>query len=223
MSSSFLTVTNIILVLTGLISYSAFNNVSLLEKLKHHPYSETRYKEYYRLLTSGFVHNDFLHLAINMFVLWQFGSVVERIYIREFGAMGMFLYLAMYLTAIVFANLPSLRKHKDDSYYAAVGASGAVAAVMFTIVLFAPWSGVRLYGIIPLRIIVGAILYLVYEQWAGQNKNDNIGHDAHFAGAIYGILFIVVLNPSIYNDFVDKLINQMPSLMEIFIFNPENS
>jgi membrane associated rhomboid family serine protease len=218
MSSSFLTVTNIIIAITVFISYSAFNNMDLFMKLRHYPYAESRHKEYYRWLTSGFIHGDYAHLGINMFVLWQFGNTVERIYTQEFGAAGMLLYLAMYLTAIVFANLPTYRKHKDSSTYNAVGASGAVAAVMFTIIIFQPWGGVYLYGIIPIRIIIGGVLYLMYEQWASQNKNDNIGHDAHFTGAIYGMLFIVVLKPSLYNDFVDRLIYEMPGLKEIFIF-----
>ena len=213
-----ITITNILILITVVVSYATLKNMDLFLKYRHHPYTESRQKSYITWLTSGFLHGDYVHLAVNMFVLWQFGNTVERIYVEEFGAMGSILYLIMYLSAIVFANLPSFRKHKDNPQYTAVGASGAVAAVIFTYILFFPWNGLYIYGIIPLRAVVGGLLYLLYEQWASQNAQDNVGHDAHFAGAIYGMLFIVLVRPSIYNDFVDRLIYQMPPFQEIFIF-----
>ncbi len=205
-----MSVTIVIIIFTVLVSLAAFNNMELFEKLKHHPYTEFRQKQYYRWFTSGFIHADYMHLGINMFVLWQFGSTVEKIYLREFGSMGMFLYLAMYLTAIAFADLPTFRKHKDNPHYAAIGASGAVSAIVFTFILFFPWAELSLWAILPFRAIVGGIAYLIYEQWASKNSQDNIGHDAHFAGAIYGMLFIVLLRPSVYNDFVDQLMYNSP-------------
>ena len=209
--SLYFMVTILIIIFTVLVSVAAFNNADLIQKLKHHPYTEYRDKEYYRWLTSGFVHNDPIHLGINMFVLWQFGTTVEKIYQREFGELfGMTMFFIMYLSAIVFADLPTFRKHKDNPYYAAVGASGAVSAVLFAYILFYPWSEMSLYGIIPFRAVVGGFLYLAYEQWASRNANDNIGHDAHFAGAIYGMMFTILLRPSIYNEFVDQLIYNSP-------------
>ena len=206
-----MSVTLIIIIFTCIISIQAFNRMDIFEKLKHHPYTELRQKEYYRWLTSGFLHADYVHLGINMFVLWQFGTVVEREYQVEFGSsVGMFLFLLMYLSAIVFADLPTFRKHQNDPMYAAVGASGAVSAVLFTYILYYPWAQLSLYGIIPFRAIVGGVAYLIYEQWASSNAKDNIGHDAHFAGAIYGMLFTVLLKPSVYNDFVDQIIHNSP-------------
>ena len=206
-----MSVTLIIIIFTCIISIQAFNRMDIFEKLKHHPYTESRNKEYYRWLTSGFLHADYIHLGINMFVLWQFGGVVEKVYQAQFGSsMGMFLYLIMYLTSIVFSDLPTFRKHKDNPQYAAIGASGAVSAVVFTFILYYPWATMSLYGIIPFRAIVGGIAYLIYEQWASKNSQDNIGHDAHFAGAIYGIMFAVLLRPSVYNDFVDEIMYNSP-------------
>ena len=206
-----MSVTLIIIIFTCIISIQAFSRMDIFEKLKHHPYTELRQKEYYRWLTSGFLHADYVHLGINMFVLWQFGTVVEREYQVEFGSnVGMFLFLLMYLSAIVFADLPTFRKHQNDPMYAAVGASGAVSAVLFTYILYYPWAQLSLYGIIPFRAIVGGVAYLIYEQWASSNAKDNIGHDAHFAGAIYGMLFTVLLKPSVYNDFVDQIIHNSP-------------
>jgi membrane associated rhomboid family serine protease len=201
----------ILIIFTALISFQAFNNQALFDRLKHHPYTENRHKEYHRWLTSGFVHGDFLHLGLNMFVLWQFGSVVEGIYQQEFGEwLGRILYLIMYLTAIVFSDLPTFRKYKDSPHYAAVGASGAVSAVTFVYILYAPWSMLYFYAAIPVPAILFAVLYLLYEQWASRNAKDNIGHDAHFAGAIYGMLFTILLKPSVYNDFIDAIIHRSP-------------
>jgi membrane associated rhomboid family serine protease len=206
-----MSVTIIIIIFTAIVSIQAFNRADIFEKLKHHPYTEHRNKEYYRWLTSGLIHADYIHLAINMFVLWQFGGVVERIYQSLFGdTLGMFLFVLMYFSAIVFSDLPTFRKHKDNPYYAAVGASGAVSAIVFTFILFYPWAEMSLYGIIPFRAILGGVAYLIYEQWASKNSNDNIGHDAHFAGAIYGMMFTVLLKPSVYNDFVEQIIYNSP-------------
>ncbi len=206
-----MSVTLIIIIFTCIISIQAFSRVDIFEKLKHHPYTELREKQYYRWLTSGFLHADYVHLGINMFVLWQFGSVVEREYQVEFGSsVGMFLFLLMYLSAIVFADLPTFRKHQNDPMYAAVGASGAVSAVLFAYILYYPWAQLSLYGIIPFRAIVGGVAYLIYEQWASTNAKDNIGHDAHFAGAIYGMMFTVLLKPSVYNDFIDQIMYNSP-------------
>jgi membrane associated rhomboid family serine protease len=206
-----LTVTNVLCLFTILVSYLSFNNSDLFMKLRHHPYSEARDKEYYRWLTSGFVHLDLIHLLINMLVLWQFGNVVEARYCDLFGAStGALLFFVMYMTAIVFADLPTFRKHRDNPYYGAVGASGAVSAIMFAYMLFHPWDKLYLYGIIPIYAVIGGFLYLAYEQWASRNSTDNIGHDAHFAGAVYGMLFTILLKPSIYNDFIDELIYNSP-------------
>jgi membrane associated rhomboid family serine protease len=206
-----MSVTIVLVIFTCFVSFAAFNNIDLMQKLKHYPYSEVRNKDYYRMLTSGFVHNDPVHLAINMFVFWQFGSAVESKFQEEFGPnLGLLLFFVMYLSSIVFSDIPSLIKQKNNPAYAAVGASGAVSAVLFTFILFNPWAQLSLYMIIPFRAIVGGVLYLAYEQWASRNAQDNIGHDAHFTGAIYGIIFTLLLSPNAYTDFVDHLIYNSP-------------
>ncbi len=206
-----MSITFIIIILTCLISIQAFNNHQMFDRLKHFPYFEKRERDYVRWFTSGLIHGDYVHLAINMFVLYSFGRIVEKIYMREFGTLaGEFIYLGMYISAIAFANLPTFRKHGDNPNYMAVGASGAVSAVTFTFLLFFPWEKIYLYGIIGLPAIVWGVIYLVYEQWASKNSKDNIGHDAHFAGAVYGMLFVVLLKPSVYNDFVNKILYNSP-------------
>ena len=206
-----MSVTLIIVIITVLFSMQAFNNPAVFDKFKHSPYIEHRHKEYYRWITSGFLHADYVHLGVNMFVFYQFGEAVESIYKGLFGAVGgSFLFLLMYLTSIVAGDLITFVKQKDNAYYTAVGASGGVSGVLFAYILFNPWAEMALYGIIPFRAIVGGVLYMAYEQWASRNSKDNIGHDAHFFGAIAGILVTIVLEPRIFSYFINQLINESP-------------
>lgn len=198
-------------VVTGLISYQAFNNRSIVESLKHHPYSEHRAKEYYRLLSSGFVHGGWFHLLINLFVLWQFGPIVEEYYGALFGSVvGPIVFLTMYLLTIVVADLPTFFKHKDNPQYAAIGASGAVSGVVFVYVLFNPWATLSLYGIIPFKAIIGAVAYLIYSSWASKNRSDGIDHSAHFYGAVFGMLFTIILKPNVISHFISEMTSGLP-------------
>ena len=206
-----MSVTLIIVIATVLFSMQAFSNPAVFDKFKHSPYIEHRHKEYYRWISSGFLHVDYIHLGVNMFVFYQFGGAVESIYQGLFGAMGgSILFLLMYLTSIVAGDLITFVKHKDNAYYTAVGASGGVSGVLFAYILFNPWAEMALYGIIPFRAIVGGVLYMAYEQWASRNSNDNIGHDAHFFGAIAGMLVTLVLEPRIFSYFINQLMNESP-------------
>lgn len=201
-----MSVTLILLIITVGISFLAFNEPMYFYKLQHHPFTEIRQKEYYRWLTSGFIHADYMHLGVNMFVFYQFGGIVEQYYTAVFGdATGRILYLVLYLGAIVAGALPTYFKHQNNESYAAVGASGGVAGVMFAFALFSPTSQILLYGIIPLYSVLWAILYLVYEQWAGRRGQDNIGHDAHFYGAVFGFIATAVVVPNAIPHFISAI------------------
>ena len=201
-----MSVTLVICIVTFLISYQAFNNRNIIESLKHYPVAEHQNKEYYRMLSSGFVHGGWVHLLINLFVLYQFGPIVETILQQLFGTiMGPVIFLFMYLTTIIVADLPSFFKHKSNPSYAAIGASGAVSGVVFIYILFFPWTSLSLYGIIPFKAIVGGIAYLIYSSWASNNRNDGIDHSAHFYGAIYGILFMIVIYPKVISHFIAEM------------------
>ncbi len=207
-----MTLTILLIGLTCLISIPAFSNGEMKYRLLHYPYLETHNGEWYRILTSGFIHADWVHLFINMFVLYQFGGIVESIYVDQlFGPMwGRVLFLVMYLVGIVFANLPSLGKHKDNQRYSALGASGAVSGVLYAYILFAPWSMLGLFGIIPVPAIVFGVLYLIYSSYAAKHSRDNIGHDAHFYGALFGFFFTLALKPALFSAFLSKVINGLP-------------
>ncbi len=209
-----LNVTLAIIVLTCLISYKGFKDRNFFNLLKHHPFSEKRNKEWYRMLTSGFLHGDFGHLLLNMIVLLSFGNFVESYFVYTFGgSLGRILYLLMYLTCIIAADLPTYFKHLDNQYYASIGASGAVAGVLFISILYQPLSPVYLMFAIPIKGIIFGVLYLIYESWAAKNAKDNIGHDAHFFGALYGMLFIIVanyafqINPNILSVFAKQMMS----------------
>jgi len=201
-----MSITLVICIVTFLISYQAFNNRNILERLKHYPIAEHQNKEYYRMLSSGFVHGSWLHLLINLFVLYQFGPVVETVYKQIFGEItGPVIFLLMYLSTIVMADLPTFFKHKSNPSYAAIGASGAVSGVVFIYILFFPWTTLSLYGIIPFKAIVGGIAYLIYSSWASKNSNDGIDHSAHFYGAVYGMIFTMILYPKVIAHFIQEI------------------
>jgi membrane associated rhomboid family serine protease len=118
----------------------------------------------------------------------------------------------MYFTSIVCGDLVTFAKNKDMPHYSSIGASGGVSGVLFAYILFNPWAEMALYGIIPFRAIVGGILYLVYEEWASRNanENDNMDHDAHMFGAIAGMVVTVVLEPQVYKNFIFQLLHESP-------------
>ena len=198
--------TIIILIITGLVSYMAFNNQKLFRKLMHHPYSENRDKSFYRLLTSGFIHGSFVHLVLNAYVLYEFGTIVEGIYGQYLGQpFGSIAFVIMYVVTIVAANIPTHFRYRHDNGYAAIGASGGVSGVLFAYVIFYPWSWLGIMFVIPCPAIVFAVLYLVYSSWASKNANDNIGHDAHFYGAVFGFLITLGLIPEAAQTFLSRI------------------
>jgi len=206
-----MSLTLIIIIVTGLISYQAFNNPSLMYKLQHSPYQEAHNKEWYRFISSGFVHVDWTHLLINMFVFYSFGEAVESYFVQIFGeVIGRLNFLLLYLLTIIFGDIPTFVKHKDNQSFASVGASGAVSGILFAFVIFQPWATLLLFFVIPCPAIVAAVLYLVYSSWASRNQSSRIDHDAHFYGAVFGFVFTIVLQPSLFSTFWNNLINGFP-------------
>jgi membrane associated rhomboid family serine protease len=206
-----MSITLAIIILTSLISYQAFNDRGLFLKLKHYPRQESSSGEYYRMLTSGFVHANWLHLFVNMYVLWVFGEAVEYRFSIEFGEFfGRTLFLLVYLVTIILADLPTYVKHKDNPAFASVGASGAVSGIVFAFILFYPWSTLLLFFVIPMPAIVAGVLFLVYSSYASRQGQGNIDHDAHFFGAVTGFLLTLALKPSLFYQFINSLWQGLP-------------
>lgn len=192
--------TLITVIITVAISIAAFKNESLVNKLILWPRYMHDPQEYYRLLTSGFIHADWNHLIFNMVSLYFIGSSAESIL-----GMG---FLTLYLTGIIISSLPSFLKHRNNSYYRSLGASGGVAAIMFFFIYFAPWS--KLYIIfLPIGIpaILFGVLYLVYEAYMAKKGGGTMNHDAHFWGAVYGLVYALIIDPTHGKLFINTVLN----------------
>lgn len=204
MTSDFFTITNIIVGITSLVSLMMMQNHTGKSILIFHPVTIKRQHQWHRFLSSGFIHADFWHLAINMFVLWSFGNAIEAYYYPQFlGEQAVIKYLILYFGGIIVASIPSYLKHKDNPNYAALGASGGVSAVVFAIILFAPWENLYLYGVIAIPQILAGVAYLFYSWYQDKRARDNIGHMAHFTGAIWGLAFTCLMNLDLLTRFIE--------------------
>ncbi|MBS1644820.1 MAG: rhomboid family intramembrane serine protease [Bacteroidetes bacterium] len=182
-----------LVLITVLVSIAAFNDQRLTNKLILWPAVMKQPSEYYRFLSSGFIHADWVHLGFNMFTLFFIGKVVEQ-YFVAYG-LTPWLFVLMYLVGIIAASMPSYFKNQHNHYYRSLGASGGVAAVLFSLVYFAPWESIYIY-FIKLPNIVFAVLYLIYSAYMSKKGDSNINHDAHFWGAVFGFLFTLIVEPS---------------------------
>ena len=195
--------TNIIVAITCLISFFLMKNQAGKSMLIFHPVTIREHKQWHRFLTAGFIHADGWHLAVNMFVLWSFGNAIERYYYpAAMGELSTIKYLGLYFGGIIVASIPSYFRHKNDPSYAALGASGGVAAVVFAAIVFAPWQNLYLYGIIAIPQILAGIAYVAYSWYKDKNATDNIGHMAHLTGAVWGFVFTITMNVTLLLHFV---------------------
>jgi membrane associated rhomboid family serine protease len=202
-------ITYFIIGITALVSYIAFSNHQLMDKLQFNAAKVIHQKQYYRLLSHALLHASWTHLFVNMFVLFFFGTAVEHYFNYFFGRMGGAYFLLLYAGGTVFSNLYALYKHKNNYYYNAIGASGAVAAALFTFIFLNPWEKVYFFGIIPIPGIIFAGLYLLYSYQMSKKELDNVAHDAHFLGAIFGIIFPVILRPRLFDSFIEQLFSAL--------------
>ena len=197
-----------IIAITCLVSIMAFSNPDLMNRLQFNAYAIKHNKQPWRFFTYGLVHAGWAHLAINMFVLWSFGRIVFDIYGYLFGSLGILYFLLLYIGGIMFSVLFDYGRHKNDAWYNAVGASGAVSAVVFASIILYPAGGVYLF-FIPIEIPspIFGILYLIYSASMARKGRDNIGHDAHFWGAIYGVVLTIAIKPVLFLRFIDEVTN----------------
>lgn len=206
-----ISITLIIIIFTSLISFQGFNRYDVIDKLKHSPYKEENRKEFYRLLTSGFVHADWIHLLINMFVLYMFGTTVETYLISLFGnPMGKIFFLLLYILTIILANTPTFLQHKNNPSFSSIGASGAVSGIVFIYILLQPWKMIYMFFVIPMPAVIAGIGYLIYSSWAANQERGRVDHSAHFTGAIAGMLIMFVLHRQIASDFLNRLVRDFP-------------
>lgn len=207
-----ISITLIIIVVTVIVSLIAFNNSQVMDNLIFYPPAVTENKQYYRFITCGFIHADFGHLAFNMISFYLFSSaLVEPSFMSYFGDYGRAALLTMYLLALIVSLLPTYVKNKMNTQYKSLGASGAVAAVVFAGIMISPLSQLGFFIIPP--VIPGFIfgpLYLVLSAYLEKRGGDNINHSAHIWGALFGVVFLIIAtrlysNVDIWTDFVDQV------------------
>ena len=192
-----------LIIITCVVSFVAWQQPAVLNRLIMWPPAVAQRGQVDRFITHGFIHADGMHLLFNMFTLFFFGRVIENFYRPYLGGMGFALF---YVSAIVVAMLPSYWDHKNDANYFSLGASGAVSAVLFAFILFAPWSTIYVF-FIPMPAIIFAVLYTAYSIWSSQRGRDNINHSAHLWGAAYGIAVTLLIEPNLISRFMQKLLH----------------
>lgn len=176
---------NVIVSLAALYLYPRFIEIGYLK-----PYRTVRQNTWYELITSGFLHANLGHLFVNMFTLYFFGPVMEHV-------LGTEQFLGLYLSGLIAAGIPSVIKFKDDPNYATLGASGAVGSVLFAFIFLFPMEKIYLLLIpIPIPAFVFAIMYLLYSMYASKQERGKVNHEAHIAGALWGILYLVIFVPN---------------------------
>ena len=159
-------------------------------------------KELYRFLTHGVLHADYMHLLFNMLTLYFFGPYVEE------GILGKFAFIVLYITALVASSMFDFFKNKDNYYYRSLGASGAVSAVLFVTIIVNPWArNICLFGVLCLPNIIFGIAYIAYSSYMDKRGGDNVGHNAHLWGGIYGFVFAAIARPDLLKSFLEQLAN----------------
>ena len=198
--------TNILLLISiGIVSYFSFSNRELFRKLLFNPYIIAREKEFYRFISSAWLHADMMHLFINLYVLYSFGNYLEYITKIWFGNIGSFYYLFIFMGSVIIGHIPSYIKHKDYYGFSSVGASGGVSGVLFACILIDPLMELRLFFAIPINSLIFGILYLAYTYYMSKKGQDNINHDAHLWGALGGIGLLVAIKPQVINSFIQQM------------------
>ncbi|WP_199139675.1 rhomboid family intramembrane serine protease [Pedobacter sp. ASV12] len=190
-------VASIIFIFTLITSIYAFNDHQLLGKFMMHPYTVSKGRNLYTFITSGLIHADWMHLFFNMFTFYFFAFGLERM-------IGHWQFALIYIGSLILSDIPTVIKHKDNYSYHSLGASGAISAVLFSYILFDPTA---MLGVmfIPMPAVLFGVLYLIYSWYMAKRGMDNIGHDAHFFGALTGLVFTVILVPGIIPHFWEEI------------------
>jgi len=209
-----MTLTYVIIGITVLISWYGFNQPDIMRKHMMNPFLIHSRQQYYRFITSGFIHKDFVHLLWNMLSLYFFGSVVEQIFKDIWGStLGAVYFIILYVLGIIVSDIPTYFKHRNNPGYNALGASGGVASVIFVSIIFFPLNYICLYFALCIPGFILGTLYLIYSYFYGRKSMDNINHDAHMYGALFGLVFCVVMYPSSIKSFFEQIMEwRIPGL-----------
>jgi len=198
-------VASIILIFTVITSVYTFSNPNLFGKFMLHPYSVSRGKNIYTVLTSGIIHRDWMHLAFNMLTFFFFAFPLEAL-LAQLSSWGHIQFLLIYIASLILSDVTTVMKEKNNYNYHSLGASGAISAVLFSYILFNPTMSLYLFFIpIPIPAVIFGPLFLAYCVWAAKSANDSINHDAHFYGALSGLSITILLYPRIVGHFISEV------------------
>lgn len=196
----------LIIVIVG-ISIWAWSNPEILYKFILNPYTIHRRGEWYRMLSAGFIHADYAHLGFNMFSLYFLGEAVEMYFKYIFGDKGAIFYLLLFLLGVIFGNIPDTSRKKNNPDYNALGASGGVSSVVFAFIILSPLTKLSIMFIpIGIPAWIFAILYVAYSNYMAKRQLDNIGHTAHLWGALWGVVFVILLYPTSLSSFIEQIV-----------------
>jgi membrane associated rhomboid family serine protease len=202
-------ITYIIIAITVITSIAAMDNQVLKNKLMFNAYMIHHSRQWYRFFSNGLIHANWPHLIFNMYALWMFGKGVETMYgwDQNFGAKGPLFFVLLYVGGLVMSSLYSYERNKNNLYYNSLGASGAVMSVMFAFIILAPSVplGLIIVPFLHIPAYIMGFLILGVEHYLSKRGNTGIAHDAHFWGAVYGIVFTIAMKPSLAMDFIHKI------------------
>ncbi len=200
-----MSITIFIIILTALVTITAWRNRLVFDKLKLNPYMIVQKKEYLRIVGHAVLHIDWTHLIFNMITLYFFGEYVEYAMSEIFGY-GKLVFIFLYILAAIVSSIPSILKHKNHHWYNSVGASGAVSAILFTSILLNPQNKLIVFPIpFPIPGYILGLGYLIVSHYLSKKNADNINHDAHITGAIFGFIFPLILEPQLFYLFINNL------------------
>lgn len=211
-----LSLTLVLVIVTVLVSIGAFTNSRMTDDLIFYPPAISSRGQWYRFITHGFIHADAAHLIFNMLAFWSFGEGLERVFTFDcvFGNRGKLLYLLLYFSALFMASFPDYLRYKHSYHFRSLGASGAVSAVVFSMILFFPQTPVGII-FLPLRIPgwIFGLVYLGISVYLDKRGGGNVNHSAHFWGAAYGMVITVLYCLFFANSFdlFDNFVTQIKS------------
>jgi len=200
-----MTVSYIIIAVTLLASFYAWKNHDIFHKWIFNPYQVSTNKQYYRFITSGFIHSSYMHLFFNMFTFYFFSRAIESTFNQLYGSLGIVYFLILYVVGIIVSDIPTFLRHRNNPGYNSLGASGGVSSIVFSYILFFPTENLYLFALIPIPGFILGLLFVIYSYYKGNSTGDKINHDAHLYGALFGLVFTIIIEPNIISHFIEQL------------------
>ena len=208
MTSLALNISTLLILANLVVTFAGLQNHNTFDRLCFTPTRVWYHREYWRLLTSAFLHVDWMHFLFSMISLYSFGPIVEYCFNAVLGSTNPLGYLFFYIMAAILSSIPDLLEQRNNQYFRAVGASGAVSAVIFASILFFPMNGIRVMFLPGIPGFIFGPLYLAYSVYMAKQRQDNIGHIAHFSGAVIGFIFPLLFQPELFMTFVSQIMHK---------------